>query len=167
MHLTTLNSKSEPEPELAAEFGRVFAKESPTALEWSFRVWRDRSPFFPAVSDILALVKEWRRGEQERKELHDKLDQKFLLEEGRRQGQVPELAEVFQNLRAVAARSMDIEPMKREQRYREKIASAQIASPPVTLSQEQIVARRDKEREEIEEYEKREKRHWDGLESQS
>ena len=157
MHLTTLNAKSEPEEELVAEFGRVFAKESPVVIEWVFRTWREQSQFFPAIADILKLVKEWRRGERERKELEKGLKDKFLLEEGRKQGQVPELVEIFQQLKDVAMKTMDVPTMQREAQFRERIQRVEptIIPPAVRLTAEQIEARRSKEQAEIHQYEVR------------
>jgi hypothetical protein len=62
INITALNSKSEPERELVAEFTRVFDHESPEAIEWAFREWRLQSPFFPSVADIVELVSRWHGG---------------------------------------------------------------------------------------------------------
>ncbi len=64
INLTALNAKSDPAPELIAEFDRKFSRESPEALAWAFDAWRERSPFFPAVSEIRGLLRDWRRGER-------------------------------------------------------------------------------------------------------
>src|SRR5689334_17679298 len=69
MHLTALNAKSEPEAELVSEFDRIFSRESPDAIQWAFQTWREKSPFFPAVSEMIALVKEFKRGQREQAEL--------------------------------------------------------------------------------------------------
>lgn len=57
MHLSALNSKSEPESELTAEFSRRFAGERPDVIQWAFRQWRETSEFFPAISEIVTLVR--------------------------------------------------------------------------------------------------------------
>lgn len=152
MHLTALNAKSEPEAELAGEFNRVFSKESPDALKWAFEAWRDKSPFFPAISDVLKLVKEYKRGQREHAELKARLDEKFLIEQRRALGQVPDFPDVVKQLQAIA---VNIEPewMKREKKFRDRMQHAAAAIPTLTLSDEQIRARRFKEREEIQRHE--------------
>ncbi len=62
INLTALNSKSEPERELVAEFARVFDQESPEAIEWAFREWRLQSTFFPSISAIAELISRWHGG---------------------------------------------------------------------------------------------------------
>ena len=59
LHLTALNAKTEPEGELIAEFTRQFADEPHEAIQWAFRAWRDKSPFFPALCEISELIKTW------------------------------------------------------------------------------------------------------------
>lgn len=39
---------------------RVFSVEPALAVQYAFRRHRSRSPFFPAVSDLLAYVDEWK-----------------------------------------------------------------------------------------------------------
>lgn len=138
---------------LTAEFDRVFGREDSSAIEWSFQVWREKSPFFPAVSEILALLKEYKRGLREQMELKAALDQKFLLEEGRKQGQVPEFSEVLKELKTVADR-VKPEHAERTRRFQEKLdmKRASLAAATLDLTPEQIRARRDKERAEIRRY---------------
>jgi len=70
INLTAQNSKAEPQPELVAEFSRVFQDETPEMLEWAFRAHRDRSPFFPAICEIRHLIrlKAAMKREEEREE---------------------------------------------------------------------------------------------------
>ena len=153
MHVTALNAKSEPEPELVAEFDRRFSKEPPGALLWAFEAWRDASPFFPAVSDIRKLLRDWHRAARERQELDARLDEKFLLEERRKQGQVPDFAEVVKQLQEVCGKQ-EAEPTKHERTFRDRMEMKRIslATATMTLSDEEIRARRQKELEEIRQY---------------
>jgi hypothetical protein len=152
MHLTALNAKSEPESELVAEFDRIFGKESPDAMEWAFRVWRERSPFFPAVSEIRKLVIEFHRGQREQAELKAKLDEKFLLEERRRQGQVPDFQDVAKQLREAVEKKGEPEHLKRVLQFRQKMQGVGQIVQTLHLTEEQIAARREKERAECEKY---------------
>lgn len=153
MHLTALNAKSEPEEELVSEFDRALSKEPPAAIEWAFVAWRDRSPFFPAISDIRKLLNEWRRAERERQELESQMEEKFLLEERRRQGQVPNFADVVKQLQAVAD-GAEPEFMKKQKQFRQKMEMQPIslATATLNLTEDQIRARRDKEIAEIRRY---------------
>ncbi len=152
INLTALNAKTDPEPELIAEFDRKFSNESPEALIWIFRTWRDQSRFFPAISDIRKLLADWKRGERERLELESRLEEKFLLEERRKQGQVPDFQEVVKQLRDVVERMPPPEHQLREMRYKQKMASISKIVPALGLTEEQIAARREKERNECEKY---------------
>lgn len=138
---------------LSSEFDAVFSREAPEAIEWAFRVWRDRSPFFPPISEIRKLVLEFKRGQRERMELEAKLSEQFLLEEGRRQGQVPDYGEVVNQLRAIVENAKP-DHLDRWKRFRERLAMKRIASVAATLdlTEEQIRERRNRERAEIERY---------------
>jgi hypothetical protein len=153
MHLTALNAKSEPEAELTREFMRVLTKEPPAAVQWAFQAWRDTSPYFPAVSDIRKLLKDWHRGVRERIALEERLEERFLLEERRAQGQIPDFAEIVEKLREVSAQQ-ECEPAKRERTYRQRMEMRRVslAADGLLLSEEQIRARRQKELDEIRRY---------------
>lgn len=153
VHLTALNAKITLDEEglLTAEFDRVFSRESPEAIQWAFQVWRDKSPFFPAVSEIVALVKEFKRGEREQAALKAQLDEKFLLEERRRLGQVPDFTEVLKQLKAIAD-EVKPEHMERQQRFDRRIQRISVATATLDLTPEQIQTRRAKERAEIARY---------------
>lgn len=151
INLTALNAKSDPAPELVAEFDRKFSRESPEALAWAFDVWRDQSPFFPSIAEIRKLLMDWRRGQREQMELKTKLDEEFLLEERRRQGQVPDFPQVLQQLKAVVD-AVQPEHMEREKQFRQRMLRAAQIVPTLDLTEEQIRARREKEKAEIARY---------------
>jgi hypothetical protein len=152
MHLTNLNAKSEMPAELIAEFDRCFSNEPVPALKWAFRVWRDQSSFHPGIADIRKLLKEWRRGERERLELEARMDERFLLEEGRRQGQVLSFGEVVRQVQEAVKKMPQPEHEKKEERFAQKMASISQIIPTLNLSEEQIAARRARERNECEKY---------------
>jgi hypothetical protein len=151
MHLTALNAKSEPEAELVSEFDRVFSKEPPEAIQWAFGVWREKSPFFPAIANVRSLVNEWRRGQREQAALRAQLDEKFLLEEGRKRGDVLDFGETVKLLKQVAD---DAKPdsAERERQFKHRMLRAALALPTIQLTEEQIRERREGERREIARY---------------
>lgn len=151
MHLTALNAKSEPEAELVSEFDRIFSRESPDAIQWAFQTWREKSPFFPAVSEMIALIKEFKRGQREQAELKARLDEQFLLEERRRQGQVPDFSEVVKELKVIAER-VQPEWAEREKRFKQRIERISLAAATLDLTPEQIQQRRARECAEVERY---------------
>lgn len=151
MHLTALNAKSEPESELVAEFDRVFSRESPEAIQWAFQVWREQSPFFPAVSEIRKLVIDWHRGQREQAALRAQLDERFLLQEGRKRGEVLAFDEIVKQLKQVADEARP-ESEERERQFRHRMLKAAMALPTIQLTEDQIRARREKELQEIRRY---------------
>src|SRR6266704_5927118 len=85
VHLTALNAKMTLDEEglLTAEFDRAFSCESPEAIQWAFQAWRDRSPFFPAISEMRALLGDWHRKQREEVEAKAKREERAKLEEMR------------------------------------------------------------------------------------
>ena len=153
MYRTAANAKIQLDPLLASEFDRVFGGEPVEALRWAWGVWRARSPFFPAICDVISLLKDFHRGERERQEEAARRQERQLLEEGRRKGLVPEFAETVRELHAVLANiGEEPEHVARMRRFRERIARASVAIGTLQLSDEQIEARRTREREEIRRY---------------
>jgi hypothetical protein len=152
INLTALNAKSDPSPELIAEFDRLFGKESPEALEWAFKAWRDQSPFFPPICEIRKLVREFQHGEREQRQLRAQMDERFLLEEARKRGELLEFGEVVQQLKDFVSKMPEPEHAKREKRFQQKMASVTQIVPSLNLSADQIATRRDKERAECEQY---------------
>lgn len=152
IHLTRLNSKTEPDQYFDAEFLRIFRAESPEAIQWVFQAWRNESPYFPAISDIQRLLRAWRRAQRERLELEARLEEKFLLEERRKRGEVPDYAEIVRQLRAIAERTPVSDVEERRRKFCSRISSVAQIVPALHLSEEEIAARREKEREEIRRY---------------
>jgi hypothetical protein len=153
VHLTALNAKITLDEEglLTAEFDRVFSRESPEAIQWAFQVWREQSPFFPAVSEIRKLVLDWQRGQREQSALRAEMDQRFLLEEGRKRGEVLDFGETVKLLKEIADQAKP-DSEERERRFQQRMLKAAMAMPTIQLTEEQIKARRDKERAEIARY---------------
>lgn len=152
MHLTALNVKSEPESELVAEFDRRFSKEPAVALAWAFEAWRDESRFFPAVADIRKLLRDWHRGQRERKELEEKLDQQFRLDQARQRGEILSYPELLKLLREDATKMAEPEHVTRMKKFRTRMSGITQIIPSLHLSEEQIKARREKDRAECERY---------------
>lgn len=107
---------------LTAEFDRVFSRESPEAIQWAFQVWREASPFFPAISDVGKLLKEWHRKDQERAEAAAKREEKARIEEARERGELTDFADVVKQMREILNSQPEPEHMKREREFRERMA---------------------------------------------
>lgn len=64
MDITAALTKTVPERCVVDEFVRVLIverQESPEAIRWAFRRWREESGFFPTPFDILTRLKIWHR----------------------------------------------------------------------------------------------------------
>lgn len=59
MYLTAVNAKAELDEHLNREFLREFEGQSPAAIEYAFRTWRNGTSFLPAVHEIRALIESW------------------------------------------------------------------------------------------------------------
>lgn len=145
MHLTSLNAKSEPESELVAEFDRSFSSEPTEALEWAFKAWRDKSQFFPAISDIRQLLKDWHRGEREQQAIRDSLRDRMATEEARAAGMVPDLKDVVEQLREIAKMPEPVF-MQRQRKFEQRAATVNYATPAIVMTPEQIMKRVEWER---------------------
>lgn len=155
IHLTALNAKSQPEPELISEFDRVFSQYDASALEWAFTAWRRQSQFFPPICEILKLLRDWKRGQEEQRAIRARLHEKFVLEEGRKQGQVPEFHEVLETMAKLCEQMTMPEAVKKlrdyEARSRQRARNIPLVAQHMTPDQR--AARFDAERAEIERYE--------------
>src|ERR1017187_3584546 len=75
IHVTRMNAKAEPDDLLEAEFLRCFCTEPDEAVQWAFREWRENSPFFPSISDVIELIDFWhaaRRRDREQVETEER-----------------------------------------------------------------------------------------------
>jgi hypothetical protein len=149
VNLTSQNTKLEVERELLTELDRVFGAEPPDAIEWAFRTWREESAFFPTVADIRRLVIRFHRLRREHAELLAQQQEREQLEEGRKRGEVVGLGDILPKLREVAEK-MVMPAQHRQMRQRMTVRNM---PPALVLTQEQILARREKELEEIRRYE--------------
>jgi hypothetical protein len=123
----------------------LFEKESVEGLQWVFETWRRRSGFFPAISDIWALLDEWKRGQREQAELREQLKEKLTLEEAREAGLLVPYDEIRQRLLEVAEKmGFPVAPTKMQ------TVSMREMPPALQLTKQQIEARRPAERAECE-----------------
>jgi hypothetical protein len=118
MILTAANAKATVDPMLVAEFDCVFSAEPADAIEWAFRTWRNKSAYFPAISEIRELLNDWHRGKREQAELKARQDEKRRLEEARKRGELVDFTDILKKFRE----TMDIQPepehVKREREFR-------------------------------------------------
>lgn len=105
MHLCSLNSKSEPESELAAEFSRTFSVENPEAIQSAFRAWREVSPFFPTISEIRDLVQTWHRVKKRELEQQREAEEKQAIRDARARGELIDFADIKDMVRKIAEKA--------------------------------------------------------------
>ena len=165
------------EPELSAEFARVFSGQPAEALAYAFACWREVSAFLPTISDIRAQLKTWHRNkaEIESKLLRGRLEAE--RETARARGELLDFNEIKSELVHIA--QMPIAPNAHQQNFRRAMEQMRrIDAPPaVALTKEQLaelanpttpegIARKAKEREqlakEIQRLESLERQKWDG-----
>lgn len=96
IHLTRLNAKTEPDELLEDEFMRMFCVEPAEAVEFAFRERRERSPFFPAISDIVDLIGIWKRRKREADDEERRRAEQAETEHRRAKGECVDVAEVRQ-----------------------------------------------------------------------
>lgn len=152
IHLSTLDSKSEPPSELVAEFARNFEEEQPTTIQWAFREHRLESKFFPSISEIRVLVERRRRELWEASEEERKCQERADREQARAAGKLVDVAEVREAIRETVKRFPA--PPHIERHHRAQEAAERFSTPPLQLTAEQIEARRQAERTEIENYQR-------------
>jgi len=149
MHLTGLNAKSEPPSELAAEFDKKFGALPQEAIQWIFSQWRDMSPFWPAISDLKELLRQWRN---EQEFLRQRAEAREIRE-ARETGGLVEFTDIVSQLKTIAKAMPEPETSQRVRDMRRREVSAE--TPAVQLTAEQIKARRAAELAEIQRYEEK------------
>jgi hypothetical protein len=100
--VTRTNAKAEPDEWLDGEFIAAFANDPVEAVEWAFRDWRNRSPFFPAISDIREAVGVWKRNKREAADELRRREEQAETERRRAAGELIPLDEIGQLLKEVA-----------------------------------------------------------------
>jgi hypothetical protein len=136
---------------LVAEFSRALCTEEPEAIQWAFRVWRDTSPFLPAISDIRGLVKTFKKGRREQDELRARLKENVSVEEARKMGQLVEFKDIVHNLVELVKRMPESVYEQRQRDARER-ASKLPTSPAVELvaaTEDQFRKAEERERTEV------------------
>jgi hypothetical protein len=150
MHLCSLNAKAEPESELVLEFDREFAREDPEILQSAFRSHRRESKFFPTVSEIGDLIRAEKRYRREAAEAKQQRQERIQLEQARAAGNLVDFVDVRKLVADTIKRMPD--PPALAKWHREKERQVTVEIPAVRLTPDQIAARRDVERAEIERY---------------
>jgi hypothetical protein len=117
IHLTRINSKSEPNEDLEAEILRRFHLEPPDAIRWTFETWRDDSQWFPAVSDVRKLFDRWHREKREAAEIEAKRREKEAIEQARREGKLLDFADVVKQMRETLNIQPEPEHVRRQREF--------------------------------------------------
>lgn len=155
LYISGVNAAGAPgiEPEIHNEFTREFWSADPEALEYAFRTFRGKCSFVPTIAEIRALVGEWEFNQREARKEQARQAEKAATEEGRKQGKVPELREVLAQLGELAGKMKIPEHERKLQESRAQTPS-RFSIPTIAprMTAEQIAARREKERAEIERY---------------
>jgi hypothetical protein len=143
LQLTADNAKTVPSSELVGEFTREFGAEPPEALEWAFRTWRRRSPYFPAIAEIAGLLADWHKELELQDREQEQREQTRMEEEARASGQLVSFPEIVKQLAEIAK-------MPEPAPVRTRTVTVRPVAPALQLTREQIEARRPQERAEIE-----------------
>jgi hypothetical protein len=157
MKRTAENAKTNPSEELLDEFWDLFENEPPAATKWAWRTWRADSGWWPPVSEILKLYRQWHREKREAASAEAKRREKEAIEQSRQEGNLVDFAVIAKEMKERIATMPEPEHIKRQRKFEERMRRSTI--PPIAatlatlhLSEEQIRARREKERQECERY---------------
>ena len=154
MHLTALNAKISLDSVLVKEFRYVFDSETPDAIRWAWREWRDRSPYFPALAEIRSLHADWHRRQREAAREVEQAVEREQLEEARKSGKLADTAELKVKLAQIAS-AKGMPEHERKMRDFELRSRHTPAIPSIQLTPEQIRKRREAELAEISSYAER------------
>jgi len=144
MKLTAANSKTKPEEDLLGEFWRLFEKEQPEATAWAWESWRGKSSYWPSIFEIGTLYKDWHRGQREQAELKARQEEKRLLDEGRKRGELVGFPTVLEQLKSAALEKLQTGKRLRDERLAaDNMRPVASALETLHLTEEQIQARRE------------------------
>lgn len=104
LDLTATNAKTALTPELSKEWLRVLSSHPAEAIEAAFRRWREVSPFFPTIAEILGLVGAWHSERREEREAEERKQEKLRTEQARANGELVDVADIQDLWRRVAAK---------------------------------------------------------------
>ena len=153
LYLCLVDSKTETDERLNQEFLKKFANEDPAVIEWAFSAHRDQSKFFPAISEIRVLVDRRRRELWEASELERRAQEKTEEEKARADGRLVDNADVIEMVKATVKKFPEpphIVNQRRAERVAEQFKEA--ATPAFAMTADEITARREAERVEIQRY---------------
>jgi len=148
MNLTAQNAKTIPDDCLVREFFRVFEIHPPMAITFAFRAWRDSSPHFPSMSDIRILINQWHAKQRQLAHEEKQKVEEAAVREAREQGKCVDFAEIKKQLLNICK----MPEVKTQPKVVNAIRAIRPILPTLQLTNEQIEARREMERAEIEHY---------------
>lgn len=102
MQVTALNAKTELASELSAEFDRAFSSEPPEAIAYAFRVWRDISPFFPAIFNIRQEISAWHRIDEDLARQRQEKAESEKIKKARASGKLVSYTDVLKKFKEIA-----------------------------------------------------------------
>lgn len=130
---------------LESEFMRRFHGEDPDQLRAAFEEHRDRSPFFPAVSEIVEIMRVRKARLRESTEVERRRQEREELQKARADGKLVDFADVRERITEIVKRMPDTPQLKRWHSRKDKETTG-VVTPAVVLSPEQIMAEVEKER---------------------
>ena len=146
-----MNAKSEADPDLDEEFLREFWMEDADVIEWAFREFRRSCKFMPAISEIRERIDGLKRKQLKKEERDAQRDEKKQTEAARAAGELVPIAELRQRLAEVVGRCRMPAPV--QPRFNPVLLPRPVL-PAVQFTAEEIKARKEGERAEIERYKK-------------
>lgn len=135
------------------EFVEEFSSEPEEAILWAFKMWRRQSRFTPTICDMYALFGQWHREKHETAEAEKRRAERGAEEQARREGKLVGIADIQQQLAQALQSQPEPEHLRKHREFRLRMERAATAvSTLLHLTEDQIAARREKEREEIRRY---------------
>lgn len=134
MEICRANAKADLDPVVYKEFLREFSAADALALDWAFHEHRRRSPFFPAISEMVLLLAEYRKAEREKREMDEQRRKREELEQAKREGKTIPFAKIMSDL-AGQVKRMPEPPHAARQRV-SKARVALVKTPTIDLSGE-------------------------------
>jgi hypothetical protein len=135
LDLTATNAKTALTPELNKEWLRVLSSHPAEAIEAAFRKWREVSPFFPTISEVLDLVEAWHCARREDREAREREQERLQTEQARARGELIDFTDIKDLCRKVAAQVQGPVPQFEQMAKpmdRPQVKRADLAPPELT-----------------------------------
>ena len=139
LHLSTLNSKTEPDSSMVAEFSREFENVLPDHIQWAFREHRRSSSFFPTIAEIWALINQRKRELVELLAENLRREERAETERARAAGELMDMADIKAKLADIVKRIPDSPAHVKQRAWIER--KSDFTVPAVVMTPKEIMAR--------------------------